>query len=154
MARAEKPFDPQTNLGESLLLVSELLRWQPPERKTVPLSSLLQAPAHWAALKDVRETVKLSRHARERVHDFVKDQARKTSKDLKLWLGLKPGRPLDFSKRKVWAMAAALRRENPKKYSWSRLTRELDREGFNRDPRGAMDRMRHGVTAVLKERRG
>ena len=136
--------------------------------KTVPLSSLLwpdptsfgehfgllRGPEDWATLINLRGRGRPSKETRENVKAFIEDRARKASARLKRNLGLKPGRPRDLDQRKVWRVAAALREKNPKQYTWSRLALKLDARAYSIDPRGAMDRMRHGVGAVLKDRRG
>ncbi|MFQ5662889.1 MAG: hypothetical protein ACE5HL_03560 [Terriglobia bacterium] len=145
--------------------------------KTIPLSSLMRADystlaslaryrftdedfcilggsEDWATLINLRGRGNLSKEGRTKLEDFVEDRAREAKTRLKEWLGLKRGRPRDFSKWEVWAVAAALREKDPKKNSWRSLARQLDPKGFADDRQNATDRMRHGIERVLKDRRG
>ena len=107
-----------------------------------------------ATLIELRGKGHISKEARKRLNEFVEDKTRVASTRLKKWLGLIRGAPRNFSKRDVWAIAAALREKSRKRNSWRSLARRLDRKGYAEDPHLAMDRMRHGVGAVRKDRRG
>lgn len=115
---------------------------------------ILRGAEDMATLIELRGRGDLSKEARRKLEDFLEQQARKALTRLKLWLGLKRGRPRDFSKRARWNLGAQLREKDPKKNSWRTITRKLDKDGFAKDPQGATDRMRHGIVAVRKDRRG
>ena len=119
-----------------------------------PNFPLVTGPEDIATLFELASQRRKSKKSRELLKQFVERRGRQAATRLKKWLGLRRGRPRNFSKREVWAVAAGLREKNRKKYSWRLLARRLDSKGFANDPRGAMDRMRHGVGAVLKGRRG
>lgn len=156
MVKAEKASDRPGDFDETLCQALELLPlaqlgWQ--SKRTVPLSSLSRVSDHWAALMQVRREVRRSRSARKRVNVFVNRYAQRAANDLRGWLGLKRGRLRDSSKWQVWTTGARLRVEDPKKFSWRKLTMQLDPEGYAQDSQLAVDRMRHGIEASLKEMR-
>lgn len=62
----------------------------------------------------------------------------------------KRGRPRDIAKLKIWTEGARLRAEDARNWSWSKLTRKLDPDGYAADAQRATDRMRQGVESVLR----
>lgn len=111
-----------------------------------PNFPLLRGPEDMATLIELRGKGHISKEARKGLAEFVEDRAREASTRLKKWLGLRRGAPPDFTQRKVWADAAALK----KRYSWPNVTRTLDPKGYAEDPHLATERMRQGVRAVQK----
>ncbi|MBI4460060.1 MAG: hypothetical protein HY648_08390 [Acidobacteria bacterium] len=59
-------------------------------------------------------------------------------------------RVMDVSRVREYATAAELKRE--KKLSWAQLARKVDLEGYRKDARRTIERLRKGVTAVGKRR--
>jgi hypothetical protein len=114
---------------------------------------ILRGPEDLAMLINLRGTGEPSKGSQQKIDEFLRQRASKAIMDLKRWLGLKRGRLRDVSKERVWALAATLREKDPKRYSWRSLAQKLDAEGYAKDPQLAMDRMRHGVDAVLERRR-
>jgi len=115
---------------------------------------ILRGPEDLATLIELRGKGKLPKEARKKLKDFLEGRTKEALTRLKRWILLERGRPRDFPKREVWTVAAALREKNPKQYTWRKLALKLDARAYSIDPRGAMDRIRHGVGAVLKDRRG
>jgi hypothetical protein len=134
-----------------------LLRARPPQpilldpKPVFPHFDILGGEEDVARLIELRGRGDLSKEQRRILERFLEDRARKTLARLKVWLLLRRGRPRDFSKREIWAAGAALRRKDPKGWSWRNLARRFDPEGYAENRQLAMDRMRHGVTAFLEK---
>ena len=109
---------------------------------------ILRGPEDWATLINLRGIGQPSEETRKTIDDFLKQRTSRALIDLKRWLGIGRGRPRNLARREVWVVGAALRKENPSKYSWSVLTRQLDPKGYAEDRHGVTDRMRLGITAV------
>jgi hypothetical protein len=117
-----------------------------------PNFPLLRGPEDIATLIELRGGERrISKEAREGFNDFVEDKAREASSRLKKWLGLRRGAPRDFSKRKAWADAAALKEKNPEIFM-AQLARQLDPKGYAEDRHLATERMRQGVRAIQREK--
>jgi len=74
-----------------------------------------------------------------------------TPEERRAW-GLPPkkrGRPPDQYKQLIWAFGARLRTDNKARWSWPKLAKELDPNGYNQDRHKATDRMRQGIESVL-----
>jgi hypothetical protein len=91
--------------------------------------------------------------SQRKIDEFLRDRAKKAVKNVKHWLGMRPGRIRDLSREKAWTVAASLRERNPKRFTWRVLASVFDRDGFQKNPQLAMDRIRHGVDAVLARSR-
>lgn len=63
----------------------------------------------------------------------------------------KRGRPRNKAKRETWMMAAYLRNDDPRVWTWNKLTQHFDREGYKLDPQRARDRMRQGILSLQRE---
>ncbi|HXY15262.1 MAG TPA: hypothetical protein VEI26_12245 [Terriglobales bacterium] len=63
----------------------------------------------------------------------------------------KRGRHRDIAKWEIWTEGAGLRMENPRIWSWQKLTRKLDPEGYAVNAQKATDRMRQGIEAVQQK---
>ena len=113
---------------------------------------IVRSPGDLARLVVLRGRGKQPKEARKKLNDLLDDRARKALARLKRFLSLERGKPRDFSKRKVWRVAAALREEDPSKHSWSKLARRLDPKGYAETPHLAKERMRQGVRAVQREK--
>jgi hypothetical protein len=144
--RSDSPFFEGLKAG--LARVSPLSK----RSETKEYFGLLRGSEDLATLVKLRGTGKPTRETQERVNRFLEGQARLALGRVKRWLGLRRGRPRDFDKRSTWAICAELRRRDPKKYSWRKLASIQAPNEYANDPRLAMDRVRHGVGAVLKER--
>jgi hypothetical protein len=105
-----------------------------------------------ATLIEMRGKGHISKETRRRLNKFVEDKTRAASTRLKKWLGLKCGRPRDFTQREVWAIGADLKEKNPKKFSYGNVARKLDPKGYDEDPHLAKERMRQGILAVQREK--
>jgi hypothetical protein len=112
---------------------------------------IIRGPEDLATLINLCETAESSKESRRNIDKFLKDRAKKAVTDLKRWLGLRRGRRPDIYKQRVWAIGAALRRENHGRCSWARITQKLDPRGYSENAQQATDRMRMGIQA-LEER--
>ena len=126
--------------------------FKPPAGFPYPSFPLVNSPEDMAALIELTIQSRESKDSRKALKQLVERKGRQAETRLKKWLRLRRGRPRDISRRERWTRAAKLRQQDPKKYSWGVLAR-LD-PAYEKDPRGAADRMRHGVEAVRKHRRG
>lgn len=82
-----------------------------------------------------------------KIDNFLQTRAKRAVAAIRGILGAKLGRPPDLRKGILWSLGADLRRA---RYSWEKITRELDPKGYKKDRKYAMDRMRLGVTKVLR----
>ena len=89
----------------------------------------------------------VSPNAWKAIDKFLDRRAKDAVADIKTRLGAKSGRPVDTAKHIIWSFGASLR-ENGN--SWQRITQKLDPGGYAKDRKGAIDRMRLGIQAVLK----
>jgi hypothetical protein len=83
-----------------------------------------------------------------RIDSFLKTRAKALVADIKRKLGIGAGRPRNSSKHAMWSFGAELREAG---YSWRKIARRLDPEGYAADHKAATDRMRLGITALLRK---
>jgi hypothetical protein len=124
---------------------------KPPAEFQYPSFPLLNCPEDMAALMEKSLMEHKTKEARKSLERFLEEKAKQATTRLKKWLGLKRGRPRDFSKRERWAAAAVLRTQNPKLYSWNKLAEQFDAD-YGQDRKGAADRIRLGVQTVQRKK--
>jgi len=114
-----------------------------------PRFPLVSTAEEFVTLLELEAKARGSKSERRQLQRFVDQKIGKARARIRKFVGLTRGRPNDPVKLSLWMHAAALRAEDPK-MSWNKLAR-LDPD-YGRDPRGAADRIRHGVRCIRRKK--
>ena len=111
---------------------------------------ILENPNELETLIDLRGPIEyVSAEDARKIDRFLQTRAKKVVADIKRRLRLRPGRPRDYMNQMKWGFGADLRKHG---YSWAKITQKLNPEGYVKDRKGAVDRMRLGIQSISRKK--